>query len=276
MQIIQAALAEDIKTGDITTNIFVDRKKISEACIVAKENAVICGLGIVQETFRALDKNTRVRFFCKDGQRVKKGFKVARLKGKTRILLTGERVALNFLSHLSGIATATRAFSDAIRPYRAKIFDTRKTIPGLRGLQKYAVRCGGGKNHRLDLNDLILIKDNHQLALPKMSLQSLIGRAKKISKKPVEIEVDTLRKFRDALNTKADIILLDNMSPHQIKQAVWLKEQLKKGQKPLLEASGGVTLKNARAIARTGVNRISIGALTHSADAIDFSMEIVR
>ena len=272
---ITQALKEDACGHDITTQILIPKNKISEAKILIKGKAVICGLILVQKIFQKLDKNIQFHSFCNDGDLIKEKTCIASIKGKTRALLTGERVALNFLGHLSGIATTTYHFVQRIHGLKTKILDTRKTTPGLRELEKYAVRCGGAHNHRRDLNEMILIKDNHLEALQyQMSIAQLLRRIKNRTNKTIEIEVDHFIQFKEALRENPDIILLDNMNPRQLKEAVTILKTINPKKKPLLEASGGITLSNVRSIAKTGVDRISIGALTHSHKSIDFSMEL--
>ena len=272
-KIVAQALAEDIHGKDITTDFLVDPQHISHAHIIAKEDAVVCGLAIVKVIFKKLNPRLRLKFYVQDGQKVRKGDKIVHLKGHTRAILSGERVALNFLGYLSGISTLTHHFVQKIRPYRVKILDTRKTIPGLRALEKTAVRYGGGVNHRFNLNEMVLIKDNHRHANHKnLTIPEAIRLVRQKTAKPVEIEVDTLAQFRQALDADPDMILLDNMPPRTLRKAVRLKKASRK--RCILEASGGVNLKNVVAVAKTGVDHISVGALTHSSKDINFSMEI--
>jgi len=271
--IVANALKEDIRQRDITTDYLVSKDHVSLANIIVKEEAVVCGLAIVKTIFRKLDPSIKIKFFVKDGQKAKKGKIVAQIKGKTRAILTGERVSLNFLGYLSGISTITNRYVNKVKPYKVKILDTRKTLPGLRALEKAAVRYGGGFNHRFSLNDMVLIKDNHLMANKKvLAIKDAIKLLRKKTKKKIEVEVDYMYQYKEALESDPDIIMLDNMSVKEIKKAVALREKLKK--KILLEASGGITLKRVRTIARTGVDLISIGALTHSSKDIDFSIEI--
>ena len=276
-KIILEALREDAYNQDITTEYFVPKNRVSRGYIVVKEDAVVCGLDIARKVFTKLDKNCKFTSTYKDGTRVKKGTKIAFLSGRTRALLTGERTALNFLAHLSGIATKTRTFLDKVRPFKVQILDTRKTTPGLRALEKYAVRCGGGINHRCDLGAMILVKDNHgKIFHGYKNLCAAIEKIKKIMKKPIQVEVEDLVQLKEVLKVSPDLILLDNMSPAQLKIAVRTARKIFPRGAPILEASGGVSLKNIRGIARTGVDRISIGALTHSAKAINMSMELLN
>jgi nicotinate-nucleotide pyrophosphorylase (carboxylating) len=272
--IIALSLAEDIGRGDITTNSLVPKNHKSNAVIIAKSAGVICGLDIARLTFQALDKNLKFKALVKDGQKIKANTVIAKVSGKTRALLTGERVALNFLSYCSGISTKTREFVDAVKGYKTVILDTRKTTPLLRALERYAVTMGEGANHRFDLSSMAMIKDNHrEFASGKMGLKEAVEAVRK-NKKPVELEVDTLDELEEGLKTKAHVILLDNMTPIQTKRAVLMRNKLKSN--VLLESSGGINLKNVRQYAATGVDRISIGALTHSRQALDISLEFQK
>ncbi|OGX39649.1 MAG: nicotinate-nucleotide diphosphorylase (carboxylating) [Omnitrophica WOR_2 bacterium RIFCSPHIGHO2_02_FULL_50_17] len=274
-RIIEMALREDTARNDVTTNSLIDPRQIARAEIVVRQEAVVCGLDIVQRVFQKLDKSVKLRFFCKEGEKVRKDTRILLLKGKTRALLSGERTALNFLGHLSGVASAARQYVEAIYPCRTKILDTRKTTPGLRVLEKYAVRCGGAFNHRRNLQEMVIIKDNHRTACRQdQSIVGMVSHLRRITRKVVEVEVDTLPQFQEALEAGADVILLDNMTAVQIQKAVQMRGRMKKRPSPLLEASGGITLQNVRRMAQTGVERISIGALTHSHRFVDVSMEL--
>jgi len=276
-KLIAQALREDAANKDITTNSLIPANHISQGVIIVKEDAILCGLDIAKQVFRKMDKKIHFRPLVKDGTKVKRGAKIAELKGKTRTLLTGERVALNFLGYLSGIATHTHQFVAKTRRSKAKILDTRKTTPGLRLLEKYAVKCGGGENHRSDLSELALIKDNHREACqPQLSIPQAIRCIRRKTKKKLEIEVDNLVQFKQALTANPDMILLDNMNCSQMKKAVTITRKILHKGRPLLEASGGITLRNVAAVAQTGVDRISIGSLTHSHKAIDVSLELIR
>lgn len=257
-------LAEDLGAGDLTTEAVVPEDAFAEATILLKEPGVVCGLELARAVFVELDPDTRLEPLTADGE-VFEG-EIARLVGSARALLGGERLALNLLGRLSGIATLTRRYVEAVAGTGVTILDTRKTTPGLRRVEKYAVRCGGGTNHRLGLDDGILIKDNH-LRLAG-SITAAVDRAQSTGA-TVEVECDTLEQVQEALEAGADSILLDNMSPAIVVQAVALA-----GGRASLEASGGVTLDNVREIAETGVDFISIGALTHSARALDVSLEV--
>ena len=273
-QIIKNAIAEDACFHDITTQLVIPESKSSAAYILFKEPATICGLAICQKVFRELDPYLQFRSSFKDGDSVNKMTKVVFLKGKTRAILSAERVALNFLGYLSGIATRTQKFVKKMAPLKVKILDTRKTTPGLRILERTAVRCGGGVNHRFNLADMILIKDNHKVAgIKPRNLSNTIRRLKKSTHKKIEIEVDNLVEFKKALEAKPDIILLDNMSVQQMRKAVQLNRKQKS--KTLLEASGGIHMNNVRSVAATGIDCISIGGLTHHHESIDVSLELV-
>lgn len=266
------ALKEDIGKHDVTTELIIPKNAKIRAALRVKENCVICGLATASAVFKTLDKTIEFIPRAQDGQRIKRNKIIATLYGNARSILTCERVALNFLSLLSGIATETRRYVDRVRPYEVKIIDTRKTIPGLRALQKYAVRTGGGFNHRFCLDEMIIIKDNH------LKITGGYTKLKKISHRLlIEAEVNSLKEFREALNIKPDIVMLDNMPAKDIKQAVKIRNRAcanLKNPLPKLEASGGITLKNVRQMAATGVDMISIGALTHSLTSVDLSLEI--
>lgn len=275
--IIKQALREDIGKRDITTTAIIPKHKYAKAILLAKENCVICGLGIAREVFKIHDKKIKFNSQVPDGQKIKKGKIIAYISGRARSILTAERVALNFLSLLSGVATKTRAYSDKVKPYKVKILDTRKTIPALRELEKYAVIIGGGYNHRLRLDEMVLVKDNHIKVARRTphaaSLRNIIeGIRKKVPRGiKLEIEVKNLREFKEVLEIKPDIIMLDNMKVEDIRKAVILR----KTAMPKIEVSGNVNLNNVREIAKTGVDMISVGALTHSVKAIDISLEIL-
>jgi len=276
-KIVTRALAEDLGPGDITTNVLIPKDKISDGIIMTREAAVISGLRIAAMVFIKVDNKIILKPLVKDGQRVKANTRLASLQGKTRSILKAERVALNFLSHLSAIATKTREFVNAIDGYPAKIMDTRKTTPNLRILERAAVRQGGGVNHRFGLNDMVLIKDNHRVATHKrLSFKEMIPLCRQRTHKPIEIEVDDLKQFNEALEANPNFILLDNMSTAQIEKAVKLRNQQKRYRHIKLEVSGGITLQNVRALAQTGIDRISIGALTHTKKAIDVSLELLN
>ena len=268
-KIIRAALAEDIGTGDITTQATVSPKKKGRAVAVAKENFVVAGLEVFEAVFQCLDPDIVVRKVVADGSRVRKGAVLARVEGRLSAILQAERTALNFFQRMCGIATLTAAYVDAVGKTKAKIYDTRKTVPGLRALDKMAVRQGGGTNHRFGLFDAVLIKDNHIEAAG--GIAAAVAARKKHWKRSFKIEVETknLREVKEALVCGADIIMLDNMTSHAMKKAVdWVAGRA------FIEASGNVTLKRVREIASTGVDGISVGALTHSVRAADISLKI--
>ncbi|MEK7828452.1 MAG: carboxylating nicotinate-nucleotide diphosphorylase [Deltaproteobacteria bacterium] len=269
--IIETALAEDIGSGDVTTMAIADKNDEGAVEIIAKENLVVAGILIAEAVFKTIDKKIEFKPFVMDGGAVRKGKVIAKVSGKLSTLLAGERVALNFLQRLSGIATLTRLFTDKIKGFNIKILDTRKTTPGLRALEKYAVRMGGGWSHRFGLCDGVLIKDNHIAAVG--GVDEAVRRARDSAPNNMLIEVETtnLSEVKEALLAGADVIMLDNMKPAAMRQAVKIV-----GKTALIEASGGVNLKNVRAIAETGVDFISVGALTHSARAVDISMKVVR
>jgi nicotinate-nucleotide pyrophosphorylase (carboxylating) len=264
--IVKRAFAEDLP--DITSEAIFDREERGEARFLVKASGVIAGLAAVETVFRMLDETAEVTLDRKDGDPVEPGDVVARVRASVIALLSGERTALNLLQRASGIATATRGYVDAIRGTRAKIYDTRKTAPGLRMLDKDAVRAGGGENHRIGLHDMFLIKNNHVDRAGSITKAVERIRARKMPQ-PVMVEVRDLRELEEALALTPDYILLDNMSNADMRAAV----ERAAGRVPL-EASGGITLENVRAVAETGVDRISIGALTHSVTALDISMRI--
>ncbi|MFH1354737.1 MAG: carboxylating nicotinate-nucleotide diphosphorylase [Candidatus Omnitrophota bacterium] len=275
-RIVKNALKEDIGSGDITTDSLVRPDLAVKAVLLAKEDCVVCGLGTFLLALRSLDKKIKFKSLVRDGDQVKKGKQIVIIQGRARAILTAERVGLNFFSHLCGIATITRKYVLAVKPYKAKILDTRKTIPGLRILEKYAVRIGGGFNHRMSLDEMIFVKDNHLKVLG--SRFWVLGLEKNNKKYKTEIEVNNLNEFTKALKLNPDVIMLDNMSIRSMGRAVKIRNTLSPrtyNLKPKLEASGGVTLKNARKIASAGVDLISVGELTHSAPCIDISLEIL-
>ena len=270
-RVVDAALAEDVGSGDVTTEALFEPGQTCLAHLLLKEPGVVCGLPTVEAVFRALDADVEVEPLAADGDRLLEAPAVlARIEGEARAVLSGERTALNLLGRLSGVATLTRRYADAVEGTGAVLLDTRKTTPGLRALEKYAVRCGGGTNHRLGLFDGILVKDNH-LRLSG-GIGSTVTRLRESAPAlPVEVEVDTLKQLREALAAGADRILLDNMTPAGLREAVLLTNG-----NATLEASGGVTLDNIRAVAESGVDVISVGALTHSARSLDVSLEVLR
>lgn len=270
--VVQSALAEDIGAGDATTLGTVPENAQASARIVAREPLTVAGLALAEMVFRELSSSTEIHLATTDGRQLQAGDALLRLRGNARAILTGERVALNFLQRLSGVATLTAQFVEAIKGSGAQILDTRKTTPGLRRLEKHAVACGGGTNHRFGLFDRVLIKDNHLAALrfePPNAIGAAVRRARaKYPELIVEVEADTPAQVQQALEAGADIILLDNMDLEQMRTAVH-----RIGGKAKTEASGGVTLATVRSIAETGVDFISVGALTHSARAMDIALD---
>jgi nicotinate-nucleotide pyrophosphorylase (carboxylating) len=267
--VVQRALAEDVGTGDLTTNAIVPIDQRWRARLLLEQPGVVAGVPVAEAVFRALDPEVQVRALVPEGARVDEvPAPVAELEGPARALLTGERVALNLFARLCGIATLTRRYVDLVEGTGTTILDTRKTTPGLRALEKYAVRCGGGTNHRMGLDDAVLIKDNHVRIAGGIEAALAAVRATR-SDRSIEIEADTLDQVEQALAARAERILLDNMSPAEVAAAVRLAHG-----RALLEASGGIDEEHVRAYAETGVDFISIGALTHSARSLDVSLEV--
>ena len=267
--IITNALSQDVGRGDITTNAIVGAGQKAEATLIAREDLVVCGLPVVSEVFRALDGRVRMMPETPDGGGVHAGNTICTISGPARAILTGERVALNFFQNLSAVATLTRQFVERIEGTNASIVDTRKTTPGLRQLQKYAVRIGGGRNHRMGLDDGILIKENHIAIAGSVTeaIKLLDSRACHLHR--IEVECESLDQVREALDAGAQVILLDNMDTATLKKAVAIV-----GVNALLEASGNITLDNVREVAETGVDLISVGAITHSAGSKDVTLLI--
>jgi len=268
---IEAALREDMPEGDVTSESIIPADARSEASFLAKEDGVLAGLEVASRVFGKIDPSVIFIERFRDGSSFRKGDKLARVKGPTIVLLKGERTALNFLQHLCGVATLTRRYADAIAGTKTKILDTRKTTPGLRLLEKYAVKLGGGMNHRISLSDMVLIKDNHLHFVGNVAEAVRRARSKAGPGVRIEVEASSLLLVREALAAGADMIMLDNMPLETMNQAVGLAH----GRVPL-EASGNMTLDRVRAVAETGVDFISVGALTHSARAVDISMDFVR
>jgi len=277
-RLIRLALAEDLgDRGDLTTQALISPAQTASVNIVARQAGVLAGLRLAPLVFHEIDQAVRFEAHVADGDVLSRGQAVASLSGRLQSLLVGERTCLNFLAHLCGIATLTRKFVDAVTGTSAQIFDTRKTLPGWRELEKFAVRAGGGCNHRMGLFDMVLVKDNHLAAWRAESADRGVAAAVRAARErapagiAVEVEVDTLEQFADAIAGKPDLVLLDNMSPDELRRAVaWRNERA-----PAigLEASGGITLENVAEIARTGVERISVGALTHSPAALDLAFD---
>jgi len=277
--LIEAALREDGARGDVTTAALIPPGVACSARMMVGEDGVVCGLPIAGRVCALLDPALSVKPMCKEGSRAEAREQVATVSGPAASLLAVERTMLNFVQHLSGIATLTRRFCDAVKGTGAAILDTRKTTPGWRSLEKYAVRCGGGQNHRMGLSDQVLIKDNH-LHLAGAGAGGGIGEVIEAARRAaknmqVEVEVESLEALQEALDAAPDIVMLDNMTPDQVRAAADLVARKgKPGQRSLLEASGGVTLENVRAYAEAGADRISVGALTHSAPALDVSLQM--
>lgn len=267
--LVRQALEEDIVSGDLTTEAIVPEELITKAVVLSKETGVLAGLPVLERVFFCLDPSTIVEKLLEDGAKLLPGSEVAVIKGKARSILTGERVALNFLQHLSGIATQTRQLSEMIKGTKARLVDTRKTTPGLRILEKYAVRVGGGYNHRMGLYDGILIKDNHIRLAGGITPAVVKARAGSPHLTKIEVEVEDLKQLEEAINAGADLILLDNMDQELLRKAV----ELTGGRVPL-EASGGIRAATIKTVAATGIDYLSVGALTHSAPALDLSMDI--
>ncbi len=301
--LVEMALTEDIGVGDITTESTIPAGVMAKGVIIAREEGIIAGLKIAQLVFKMVEgetkkqRRTQFRAKVRDGDKAKKGAVIAEVAGRVRSILMGERTALNFLQRLSGIATLTSKFVAAVRPYKVQIMDTRKTTPGWRALEKYAVGIGGGYNHRMGLYDGVLVKDNHIRLRRSITIRRLVETVRKRLPPKMKIEVETgnLMEVSQAAQAGADIIMLDNMTIGQMKKAVKIVHGLPRiasqrgrqstayrfyrpltiDRRPLLEASGGISLDNVKEVARTGVNVISVGALTHSAKALDISLEIL-
>jgi len=297
--IVKNALREDLGRGDITTYLLVPETRSVKAKIVARESGVVAGLGVAEEVFKAAGsliiregkKGRRIKFKkrVKDGDQVKKGKTLAELRGNAQVILTGERTALNFLQHLSGIATLTRKYVRAVKStsprVKTRIYDTRKTAPGLRYLEKYGVSCGGGYNHRMGLYDMVLVKDNHWGiggAHTRETVPGILNLEEIKEKIPqgmkVEVEVNSLKQLKRVLAMDVDIVMFDNMKVPVLKKAVRMVEMARKRKgvkSPAIEVSGKINLKSIKQIAHLGVDRISVGEITHSARALDISLDIV-
>jgi len=272
-ELVDHALAEDWAWGDVTTQALIPAEAEGKASFIAKSAGVVAGIEVVHLVFSRVDPSLKFRALLRDGDKLQHGTEIAVIEGKVGSILRGERVALNFLQRLSGIATETSRYVEAVRGTKARIVDTRKTTPGLRFLEKYAVKAGGGQNHRVHLGDGILIKDNHLAALRArgLDLKAAVDLAKNNAPHTlkIEIEVTTVEEAGEAVESGADIVMLDNMSVEEMRRAV-----KSIGGRVLVEASGGVTLDNVRSVAETGVDLISVGALTHSVKALDISLEL--
>lgn len=270
-ELILMALREDISSEDITTNSVMKEKKLGTVQLICKQDGIIAGLGVFQRTFELLDKDTQVKFYAKDGEPVKKGTILAEVTGDVRVLLSGERTALNYLQRMSGIATYTSNVVKLLEGSSIKLLDTRKTTPNMRIFEKYAVKMGGGNNHRYNLSDGILLKDNH------INAAGGVAQAVKMAKeyapfvRKIEVEVENLDMMREAIEAGADIIMLDNMTPEMMKEAVKMAAGRAK-----TECSGNITKENIEKVIETGVDYISSGALTHSAPILDVSLKNLR
>ncbi|MDR2192462.1 MAG: carboxylating nicotinate-nucleotide diphosphorylase [Endomicrobium sp.] len=272
--LIDIALREDKVFNDITTKEFVGKDKTAKAVLIANKPGVLCGTRIFEKVYKTIDKKCRVSLKLKDGAFLKKGDKILEVTGNACAILSGERTALNFIQNLSGISTLTNEFVKLAEGSKTKIYDTRKTLPGYRELAKYAVVCGGGTNHRNDLSEMVLVKDNH------ISLsENLADKVKKFKKKyksiPVEIECENINQVKHSLEAKADVIMLDNTGVSNTKKMIALiRENSINGYKPEIEISGGVNLKTVKKLSKLGADRISVGMITHSAPALDITLEI--
>jgi nicotinate-nucleotide pyrophosphorylase (carboxylating) len=283
LPIIKAALKEDIGRGDITTNALIDKLKSCDAAIVTREDCVVCGLQIAEWAMAQIDYSVRFKPNCEDGDFIGAGKELVFLEGRLNAILRAERTMLNFLTFLSAVATKTKKFVDKAMPYGVKIMDTRKTLPLLRYLEKYAVSTGGGTNHRMGLYDQVLIKDNHikgvghraKGAGEKIELKKLVETARQKNPKGtvIEIEVESIDEFKNVLAARPDIVMLDNMKPKDIAVCVDINKTSKS--RALIEASGGINIDNVEDYARTGVDMISVGSLTASVKSIDMSLEIM-
>lgn len=280
VKLVKQALLEDKVRQDITSKLLISQERQAKAQVIAKQELVLCGMGLAQEVFRQVDPRLEFHKKLKEGRQVKIGQTVAIIEGRARSLLAGERVALNFLQRLSAIATLTRQYVSQLQGTGVRLLDTRKTMPLFRHLERYAVAVGGGVNHRFDLSDAVMVKDNHRALagpIPEIvkKLQSKLSKKQGIKKIPIIIEVENLREARVALQSGARYLQCDNMSIPQLKQVVvYVRKNY--GKQVQLEATGGINLKNIRKVALAGVDFISVGAIIHSAPAVDVSMEILR
>ena len=271
--IIIAALKEDGAFNDITTKEFIPKDKKANVVLIANKPGVLCGVDFFTQVFKTIDKRCKVVSRLKDCAKIKKGDIILKMTGPAQAILPGERTALNFLQHLSGIATLTSEFVSSVKSSKTKIYDTRKTIPGYRELAKYAVRCGGGANHRMGLSDMVLVKDNH-LKLAENLSNKIAAFRKRHKNILVEVECENINQVRHALAAKADIIMLDNTNYQDTKKMIAIiRKNSSKTYKPEIELSGGINLKTAKQYARLNAERISIGMITHSAPALDITLE---
>lgn len=271
--LIRAAIAEDVGSGDLTSTYFVAASAVSKAVIAAREPGVVAGIEVAERVFREINASLQLRVLLPDGSAFEKGAVLMEIEGGTRSILTTERTALNFLQRLCGVATQTRKYVDAVKPHPVQIWDTRKTTPGWRLLEKAAVKAGGGTNHRMGLYDHVMVKDNHLAASTSLEqIQSAIDRVRaEHPKARIQLEADTLEQVQSFLTLKGvNMLLLDNMGPDLLRQAVAMNAG-----RLWLEASGGITLQTISSVAATGVNAISVGALTHSAQALDLGLDFI-
>ncbi len=269
--LIKRALSEDINYIDLATDYLTDENSFSTAQYIAKDDGVLCGIDVAMRVFQILDDDIKTEIFIHDGEKVKKGDIIGTVSGSTKTILEGERTSLNILQHMSGVATATSKYAAQCEGTKATIADTRKTLPGLRPLEKYAVMIGGGRNHRYNLSDAAMIKDNHADAYGGITNAVKVLRSKMGHMNKIEVEVRNKEELLEALAVQADVIMLDNMSPAEMAECVKITDGRAK-----LEASGGVTLDSVREIALTGVDIISVGAITHSVKAFDISLKIKK
>lgn len=273
-KIISLALEEDCAFNDITSKGIIAKNATATAVLLAKHDGIICGLDIFKKVFLKLDKNFSFKAFVKDGDKIKKGTVILTMKGPAYQMLCAERTALNFIQQLSGIATLTNKFVETVKGKNTFIYDTRKTIPGLRHLSKYAVKCGGAKNHRMSLADMVLIKDNHLVFIENLP-ETVAKLRKKYKKVLIQVECENEKNIKDALEAKVDMIMLDNIKDKDLKKFInIIRDKSTKTYKPQIEISGGMNLKRIKKYANLGIDRISIGMLTHSAPALDISLKI--
>ena len=275
--IIKRALDEDINYIDLATDYLLDDEDMSTASFIAKAEGVLCGIDIALRVFTLIDSDVKTEIKIKDGGKVNKGDVIATVSGRTKSILKGERTSLNILQHMSGIASETAKYVACCEGTKCSVAETRKTLPGLRSLEKYAVTVGGGKNHRFNLSDGAMLKDNHIDAYGSLTNAVAALRAKIGHMVKIEVEVRNQDELREALNCAADVIMLDNMTPAQMTDCVKIVDEVTAGKfRPVIEASGNITLDNAAEIAKTGVDLISVGALTHSVKAFDISLRIIK
>ncbi|MDR1941532.1 MAG: carboxylating nicotinate-nucleotide diphosphorylase [Endomicrobium sp.] len=273
-KLIEIALAEDKVFQDITTKEFISKDKKARAVLIANKPGVLCGIDIFEKVYKTISSACKVESKIKDGSLLKKGDKILKITGPASAILSGERTALNFLQNLSGIATLTHEFVKLVKNGKTKIYDTRKTLPGYRTLAKYAVVCGGATNHRMNLSDMVLIKDNH-LSLSESLADKIKSFRKKHKNILIEVECENLAQVRRSVAAKADIIMLDNTNYTNTKKMIaFIRRNSVSGYKPEIEISGGVNLQTAKKLAKLGAERISVGMITHSAPALDITLEI--